>query len=310
MTVTRRQLLGRSALAGAGLIAATSGLEVATAAPASARTRGSRAIAQDPRRLFPPLEAAPGALLALPRGFSYVVTAEAGVTDITDGTDRVIGKTPDRPDGTGAFDYRGAVRLVQNHELRPGAELPVPLVTQTIYDLGAEGGGCTVIETDREGRRRTEWVGISGTYGNCAGGVTPWVSWLTCEETEAKAGTGTLQKDHGYVFEVLPDMPWTQTPLPIRAWGRFAHEAAVIDGRSGRAYLTEDSGSPNGLFYRWTPAPRLPRRPRLRPGSAGQPRSPRGDGRADRRRKRPARPGLRHVGPDRPAVAHEVGRRA
>lgn len=190
----------------------------------------------------------------MPPGFSYETYAVSGVTDLHDGYGHLIGKTPERPDGTGAFRVPRGLRLVQNHEARPGSPQPVPLVPGTIYDPGALGGGCTVIETSRTGRRRSEWVGISGTYGNCAGGVTPWDSWLTCEETEARAGTpagdGSLQRDHGYVFEVFPDGPTRQYPLPIKAWGRFAHEAAVIEPRRQRAYLTEDSNTPNGLFYR------------------------------------------------------------
>ena len=83
-------------------------------------------------------------------------------------------------------------------------------------------------------------------------GPTPWGSWLTCEETEAKAGTGTLQKDHGYVFEVFADVPAEQTPLPIKAWGRAAHEAVVVEPSRQRVYLTEDASNPTGLLYRWT----------------------------------------------------------
>jgi secreted PhoX family phosphatase len=75
---------------------------------------------------------------------------------------------------------------------------------------------------------------------------------LTCEETEARAGTGTLTKDHGYVFEVFAERPGKQSPLPIKAWGRAPHEAVVIEPSRERVYLTEDASGPTGLLYRWT----------------------------------------------------------
>ena len=90
----------------------------------------------------------------------------------------------------------------------------MPHVPGTVYDPGAEfGGGCTVIGTDKWGNPQGEFVGISGTAVNCAGGPTPWGTWLTCEETELKSGSswsgqghsGTYQKDHGYVFEVFEE---------------------------------------------------------------------------------------------------------
>jgi hypothetical protein len=175
----------------------------------------------------------------------------------------MIGKTPERPDGTLVVESGSGLRLIQNHEASPGSSQPVPLVQGTTYDPGCLGGGCTVIDVTRTGRRRREWVGLSGTYSNCAGGPTPWGSWLTCEETEARAGTGTLQKDHGYVFEVFADEPSAQSPKPIKAWGRFAHEAVVIEPGRTRAYLTEDASSPNGLFYRWTAPTGYKLRPRI-----------------------------------------------
>jgi secreted PhoX family phosphatase len=86
--------------------------------------------------------------------------------------------------------------------------------------------------------------------------VTPWGSWLTCEETEATKGTlsggQTLAEDHGWVFEVLPAKASAQVPRPIKAWGRFPHEAVVVAPDRRHVYLTEDASSPNGLLYRWT----------------------------------------------------------
>jgi hypothetical protein len=258
MPLNRRQMLGTTALTGAAVLTASSGLAGTAAAAAgpggSPATAGYRPSAR--RGLFPPLQSAPGDLLALPAGFTYEVVSVSGETEIHDGSGRVIGKTPDRPDGTGSMRAGRNVRLIQNHELRPGATSPVPLVAGTVYDTGALGGGCTVLETTRDGRRLSEWVGLSGTFNNCAGGLTPWGSWLTCEETEVKAGTrsgtATLEKDHGYVFEVFAAEPSRQLPLPIRAWGRFPHEAVVVEPSRRRVYLTEDASGPNGLLYRWT----------------------------------------------------------
>ncbi|WP_406832100.1 alkaline phosphatase PhoX [Pedococcus sp. KACC 23699] len=251
MPLSRRSLLTSGAATGAGLVVAGALRPAsALAAPDSSREHdrgeGSR------RRLFPPLAHAEGDLLALPRGFSATAVAISGSTEVHDGTGKAVGTTPERPDGTLAVAGPRGYRLIQNHEASPGSSAPVPFVDGTVYDRGALGGGCTVIETTRRGARVSEWVGLSGTISNCAGGPTPWGSWLTCEESESKAGTGTLEKDHGYVFEVFAGQPRDQVPRPIAAWGRAPHEAVVVEPSRRRVYLTEDASKPTGLVYRWT----------------------------------------------------------
>lgn len=243
MPLDRRQLLNRGGAAGAGLVAASIGITSPVRADGKHHADGGNP------RLFPPL--VEGELLALPPGFSYEVVSVAGETTMRDGT-----KSPERPDGMRVLRTSRGYRLIQNHEAGPGSEQPVPFTPGTVYDHAALAGGCTVIDVTRSGRRISEWVGLSGTVSNCAGGITPWGSWLTCEETEDRAGSVdegvTFAKDHGYIFEVFAAPPSEQLPKPIKAWGRAPYEAVVLDPTRTRAYITEDASEPNGLLYRWT----------------------------------------------------------
>ncbi len=253
MSPTRRSVLAGSA-AGVGIAVAGSvpSLSHATPGHGGPGAAGSHVP-------FPPLVDDPAGILALPKGFSYAIVTRTGVTKLDDGQ----GLTPADHDGMAVFAApRGRYTLIQNHEIDPGAQFGVPHVEGTVYDPGAtDAGGCTVITTDRRGRNFGEFVALSGTASNCAGGPTPWDTWLTCEETEDRAGdqweedgrTGAFQKDHGYVFEVWGD--GTADPAPIKCLGRYAHEALAIDKSRTHVYLSEDADGPNGLFYRWT-APR------------------------------------------------------
>ncbi|MGI9097586.1 MAG: alkaline phosphatase PhoX [Solirubrobacteraceae bacterium] len=240
--VSRRSLLTRSASASLGIVLTGSvpGLF------GTAQARHGRHEAG-----YGPLVPDPAAILSLPAGFAYTIVAQAGVTKLESGE-----PTPSDADGTAAFIRRGGNGsvLVNNHEIGAiaGASEPykVPHLPGLVYDEDA-GGGTTTIEVDKDGNRVREYVSLAGTHNNCAGGRTPWETWLTCEETEAILG-----KRHGYVFEVDPyDRHANLDPKPIKALGRYAHEAVAVDPHDDRIYLTEDAGNPNGLLYRWTPPP-------------------------------------------------------
>ncbi|MBA3316727.1 MAG: DUF839 domain-containing protein [Gemmatimonadales bacterium] len=192
-----------------------------------------------------------GPELALPEGFSYQVLSFSG-KPMSDGN-----PTPCAFDGMAAFALsNGHVRLVRNHENRdvPGTAA-VKGDPSTAYDrLG--GGGTTSLEvrlgSDGEAELVRDFISVNGTIVNCAGGPTPWGSWLTCEETVEGRANGWSQ-EHGYIFEVAAAAERPVTPVPLKAMGRFVHEAIAVDRATGVVYLTED-GTPRAGFYRFIPA--------------------------------------------------------
>jgi secreted PhoX family phosphatase len=213
---------------------------------------------------YGPLVSDPNGMLDLPQGFSYRILSQGGEA-MSDGL-----VVPGQFDGMGCFALEGSrVALVRNHELRgrnsnhrdwgPGGQdqalidrLPVDKAYGTYKDGRPLPGGTTTLIYDMAtGEVVSQHLSLAGTSTNCCGGHTPWGSWLTCEETEETPADADVTKEHGYVFEVPAAASGLVDPVPLKAMGRFAHEAVCVDPATGIVYLTEDKV--DGLFYRFIP---------------------------------------------------------
>jgi secreted PhoX family phosphatase len=236
MSVSRRGFVAGSAASALSIALAGSVDSIfQTAANADADAAGAVG--------YGPLIPDPKGMLDLPKGFSYKTLSTEG-DPISDGV-----VVPGHHDGTSTFpgSRAGNFRLVRNHEQSNNGTKAVG-APELVYDPAA-WGGTTTLEVDRHGKLLSQRVSIAGTSTNCAGGRTPWGTWLTCEETE---GFTAQTKSHGWVFEVDPTGRRTK-PEPLTALGRYAHEAISIDPHTHTAYLTEDASGPFGLLYRFTP---------------------------------------------------------
>ena len=240
MLLNRRNFIGATGAAFSGLLlnGCTGRSAPLTSAPSSFADYG-------------PLVPDPAGMLDLPRGFSYRLLSSLG-NAMSDGC-----TVPDKADGMGCFSLgNDEIVLIRNHELVPADDAGGVLAKGFGTRDGAiVPGGTTSIVLDATTLEvKREFRSLAGTIRNCSGGITPWGSWLTCEE--APTGPGQrfgegLAENHGWVFEVPANATGLIDAVPLKAMGRFNHEAACIDPRTGIVYLSEDRD--DSVLYRFVP---------------------------------------------------------
>lgn len=187
-------------------------------------------------------------LLELPPDFTYRAFSITAQT-MSDGS-----PVPGGHDGMAAFaGPQNTTILVRNHELNPRSSTTVNAPAQKKYSPVAKGGTTNLVVGPNR-KLITDFASLAGTIRNCAGGPTPWGTWISCEET-FESTNGTIK--HGYNFEVPASADiGLVDPLPLTSMGRFSHEAVAVDPNTSYIYETEDRG--DSCFYRFVPNVKKP----------------------------------------------------
>ncbi len=261
-SISRRHFLARSSSVALGF----TGLSASLARGSTAGLLDALIRSDDDPIGLGPLIRDPKGILDLPAGFRYTIFSKIG-EQMDDGF-----HVPGKHDAMGAFPFindDGSIDpdrtiIIRNHEIEDAHKTTGPFKAKgsldridrsKIYDAGhgrpSRGGTTTMIYNTKSQTLEQHWLSLAGTERNCAGGITPRNSWLTCEETAAVKGE-RFEQDHGFVFEVpATTSPSLAEPRPIKAMGRFMHEACCTDPKTGIVYMTEDRH--DGLIYRFVP---------------------------------------------------------
>ncbi|MEM9227759.1 MAG: alkaline phosphatase PhoX, partial [Verrucomicrobiota bacterium] len=254
MSFTRRVFLKQASIAGIGFL----GLRHFVSHPAFGEATHGVGL-QTPG--YGPLTAGPEGILSLPKGFSMQVISRRH-EPMANGL-----LVPGMQDGMAAFPAEdGRIVLVCNHENEPDWVQSSPFGSRNerlrqinrrlVYDIrdGKQpciGGTTNIVYNPQTGEVENQFLSLIGTERNCAGGPTPWGTWITCEET-AQTATDGFREAHGYNFEVpATTKSGLAKPVPLKAMGRFRGEAIAVDEPSGVIYQSEDLA--DGCFYRFIP---------------------------------------------------------